>query len=438
MTPSEDLRPDRFSGDFIPDDLAARIADPRTYAHPEKLHAAFAWLRKNQPVGIARTSAFAPFWLITKHADILEIERQGELFHNGDLSTVLIPAQTEATVRRMMGGSPHLSRSLVNMDGDEHRTHRALTQAWFMSGNVRKLEDRIRLIARAHVDRMLEREGCCDFVRDVALHYPLHVIMEILGVPEADEPRMLALTQQLFGARDPELGRSADGMKDPAQAAEVFQSIIADFNLYFRALTDDRRAAPKDDVATVIANALIDGKPIGDQEAMSYYLIVATAGHDTTSASTSGAIWALATQAGALARLQADPSLIPSLVDEAIRWVTPVKHFMRTATADYELRGRTIRAGDWLMLAYLSGNRDEEVFEDPYAFRIDRTPNRHLAFGYGPHLCLGQHLAKLEMRVLFEELLPRLASIEPGGEVSWAQTTFVSGPKHLPIRFTTR
>jgi hypothetical protein len=168
---------------------------------------------------------------------------------------------------------------------------------------------------------------------------------------------------------------------------------------------------------------------------MSYYIIVATAGHDTTSSSTAGAIWGLAENPGELAKLQADPKLIPGLVDESIRWITPVKTFMRTAMDDTEIGGRKLSKGDWLMLCYASGNRDEAVFDDPNAFRVDRSPNKHLAFGYGAHLCLGQHLAKMEMRILWEELIPRLKSLELAGVPAMSQAVFVNGPKKLPIRF---
>lgn len=412
-----------------------RITTPAAYARPGDVHDALAWLRAHEPVSRIEAPGFAPFWIVTRQADIREVERQAGLFHNGDRSTVLISEAMEAQVR-IMTGSPHLTRSMVNMDGDEHRLYRALTQGWFMPGNIKRLEGRIREIARKHVDRMLARPGRCDFVADVALHYPLHVVMEILGVPEADEARMLMLTQQLFGARDPELSRSAESLADPAATARMFQAVLGDFGTYFRALTEDRRRNPRGDVASVIANARIDGRPISDHEALSYYVLVATAGHDTTSASTAGAVWALAERPDLLATVQADSDLIPGLVDEAIRWVTPVKHFMRTATADCELGGARIAAGDWLMLSYMSGDRDEDVFEAPFAFRPDRSPNRHVAFGYGPHVCLGQHLAKLEMRILFEELLPRLADLALDGDGAWTQSTFVSGPKRLPIRFS--
>lgn len=417
------------------DEIARRITTPAAYANPADVHDAWAWLRANAPVSRIEAPGFAPFWAVTRHADILEVERDAERFHNGDRSTVLISEAMEAQVKAMTGGSPHLTRSLVNMDGDEHRTYRVLTQAWFVPGSLKKLEARIRAIAKTHVDRMMSRGGTCDFVGEVALHYPLHVVMEILGVPEQDEPRMLMLTQQLFGARDPELSRSAESLRDPAETARMFAAVLDDFANYFRALTEDRRREPRDDVASVIANAQIDGRPISDREAMSYYVLIATAGHDTTSASTAGAVWALARDPALLARLRAEPGLIPAVVDEAIRWVTPVKHFMRTATVDCELGGASIKAGDWLMLSYMSGDRDEQTFEDPHAFRIDRGSNKHVAFGYGPHVCLGQHLAKLEMRAFLEELVPRLADLQLAGEGAWTQSTFVSGPKRLPIRF---
>jgi cytochrome P450 len=259
--------------------------------------------------------------------------------------------------------------------------------------------------------------------------------MEVLGVPREDEPRMLRLTQELFGAADPDLNRSGAQGGETADPMAELQAVIADFFLYFKGITDARKAEPRGDLATVIANGQIDGAPISDFEAMSYYVIVATAGHDTTSSSTAGAIWGLCEAPDEFAKLKADPSLIPGLVDESIRWTTPVKHFMRSATAPYELRGRQIEAGDWLWLAYPSGNRDEEVFDAPNAFRVDRNPNRHLAFGYGAHLCLGQHLAKMEMRILWEELIPRLQSLELAGAPKLATANFVGGPKRLPIRY---
>jgi len=204
---------------------------------------------------------------------------------------------------------------------------------------------------------------------------------------------------------------------------------------YFNKLTEERRANPTDDLASVIANAKIDGQPLDPLATMGYYIITATAGHDTTSSSTGGAMWALAENPGEFRKLKDDPSLLGGLIDEAIRWTTPVKHFMRNATADATVNGHAIAKGDWLMLCYASANRDEAIFDDPDSFRVDRKPNRHIAFGYGAHLCLGQYLGRLEMRILFEELLPRLESVELDGEPAMSQALFVNGPKRLPIRF---
>jgi cytochrome P450 len=416
----------------IPADWATSLVDPRAYADG-RIHETYRWLRANNPLGLARVEGVDPFWVVTRHADILEVSRQNALFHSGDRATTLTSQAADAKVRQMTGGSPHLVRSLVQMDAPDHPKYRALTQAWFMPPNLKKLEDRIRGIARASVERMAATRGACDFVTEVALHYPLHVVMEILGVPEADEPRMLMLTQELFGAADPDLARPEGERADEGFGA--MQAVIADFYQYFAAISAERRANPAGDLASVIANSTIDGQPISELEAMSYYVIVATAGHDTTSSTVAGALWALCENPDQLAALKADPSRIPAMIDEAIRWVTPVKTFMRSATEDTELGGRHIAKGDWLMLCYASGNRDEAVFEDAQAFRADRSPNKQLAFGYGAHLCLGQHLAKMEMRILFEELLPRLKWVKLDGTPKQSMAVFVNGPKSVPIRF---
>ncbi len=424
----------------IPDAIARAIITPKSYADDAPVHDAFRWLRHNQPLGKATVEGAYPFWIVSRHADILEISRQNDLFRSGDMPTTFTTIEGDAIVRKITGGSPHLLRTLVQMDAPDHSKYRVMTQSWFLPQNIRGLEDRVRQIARAHVDHMAGLGGQCDFVNDVALTFPLRVIMEILGVPPADEPRMLKLTQELFGAADPELNRNKAAASAVDQAEGLgpiaeLQAVIADFFMYFKGITDARKASPGSDLASVIANGQIDGAPINDFEAMSYYVIVATAGHDTTSSSTAGAVWGMCEYPEAFAKVKADPSLIPGLVDEAIRWVTPVKHFMRSATADTEVGGRKIAKGDWLWLAYPSGNRDEAVFANPDVFDPARSPNRHLAFGYGAHLCLGQHLAKMEMRILFEELMPRLKSLEFAGPATRAEANFVGGPKRLPIRY---
>lgn len=417
----------------IPQDIARILVDPRAYATDE-LHEAYAALRRDNPLGGAEVEGFDPFWVVTKHADILTVSRQNDLFHNGDRATTLIDQAGDRRAREITGGSPHLVRSLVQMDAPDHPKYRMLTQGWFMPQSVKKLEDMIRGIARASVDRMAAKGGACDFVADVALGYPLHVVMSLLGVPQDDEPRMLRLTQELFGAQDPDTARAFEALT-AEQLAQILHAVVEDFTRYFSAISANRRAAPRDDLATLIATALIDGQPISEREAAGYSIIVATAGHDTTSSSIAGGMTVLAESPDLLARLKADPALIPAFVEEAIRWTTPVKTFMRSATADTVLREREIASGDWLMLCYASGNRDEDVFEAPFAFRLDRKPNKQLAFGYGAHACLGQHLAKLEMRIFFEELQQRLVSVSLAGEPKMTESWFVNGPKRVPIGF---
>jgi cytochrome P450 len=419
----------------LPDELSWAVVDPKSYADQAMIDGAFARIRSEYPLAKTNLSDFDPFWVVSKHADILEISRQNDLFLNGDIASTLTTKAADAIVRAQTGGSPHLIRTLVQMDAPDHPKFRVMTQAWFMPQNLKKLEVRIRELARTYVDKMAAMGGECDFLNDIALYFPLRVIMEILGVPEADEPRMLRLTQELFGAQDAEMNRSKGDPTDVNKALADMQAVLMDFFLYFNQITEARRANPTDDVATVIANAKLNGEDIGAFEAVSYYTIIATAGHDTTSSSTAGGLLGLIQNPDQLAAIQADLSLIPGLVDESIRMTTPVKHFMRSATRDYELRGQTIKKGDWLFLAYPSGNRDEEVFEDPYDFKIDRTPNKHLAFGYGAHLCLGQHLAKMEMRIFWEELLPRLKSVELAGQPKLTEANFVGGLKSLPIRY---
>lgn len=416
---------------FAPPDLARTIVDPTAYADG-RIHAAFAQLRREAPLAQAQVDGYNPFWAVTRHADIMEVERRSADFSSGDGPVTLMSREAIARASATGFQGP---RTLVQLDGAEHLALRQLTQGWFMPQNLRKLEARIREIARGSIDRMAALGGECDFAREIALYYPLRVIMEILGVPEADEPLMLKLTQEMFAAEDKELNRSGVEV-DSAAALDGIRAAVMEFVGYFSAMIQDRRTSPRDDLASVIANGEIGGQPLGLPEAIGYYMITATAGHDTTSHTTATGLWALAERPELLRALKADPSLIPAHVDESVRWTTAVKHFMRTATADVELGGQQIAKGDWLMLCYASGNRDEAVFERPFEYDVQRAPNRHIAFGYGPHVCIGQHLGRMEMRIFWEELLPRLESLELAGVPALTAATFVSGPKHLPIRYT--
>lgn len=420
----------------VPAEIAARVVDPRTYADGS-IFDSYRWFRQNDPFALIESEDFDPFRVVTRHADIMEVGRRNDVFHNG-LRPVLNTKVGERKMRELTGGGP-MVKSLIQMDDEEHRKYRGLTSAWFQPNNVKRMEADIRAMARAAVDRMAACGGTCDFVNEVSLHYPLRVIMSILGVPEEDEALMLKLTQEIFGSTDPDLNKSGYNsldLKDEEQKVDV--STILNLMGYFQELTKRKRANPSDDLASVIANAQVDGAPIPDLEMMGYYIITATAGHDTTSSSTAGAMWALAENPAEFRKLKDDPSLMGTMIDEAIRYTTPVKHFMRTVMQDTQVGDQKLSAGEWLMLCFASGNRDETVFDDPDAFRVDRKPNRHVAFGYGAHLCLGQYLGKMEMRILFEELVPRLESVEIDGDAAMSQALFVNGPKRLPIRYKMR
>ncbi len=421
---------------ILPAEVSAAVVDPAAYGEWNALHEQLAWARANAPLAVAENPDHDPFWLVTRHADIMAIGRDPQRFASAIRPTVLTNREGEALARAATPGNDgHLIRSLVQMDAPDHMKYRLLTQSWFMPKNLKIVEERVRHHARAGVEHMLSLGGECDFARDVAAHYPLRVIMDILGVPAEDEPRMLMLTQQLFGSTDPELNRNKVEITSAEQAIAMLHYVIADFENYFRELTADRRASPREDIATVIANATIDGGQIPDRELAGYYMIVATAGHDTTSASTAGAIMELAKNPALFARFRDAEAEKAGLIEEAIRWTTPVQHFMRSAKADVEIGGQTIREGDWLMLNYVSANRDEAIFDNPFAFDPDRAKNQQIAFGFGAHVCLGQHLARMEMRILMEELLPRLKSLELAGDPARVESVFVGGLKRLPIRF---
>ncbi|HEY3994343.1 MAG TPA: cytochrome P450, partial [Mycobacterium sp.] len=244
---------------------------------------------------------------------------------------------------------------------------------------------------------------------------------------EADFARMLKLTQELFGSEDSEFKRGSGSEDQLPALLDMFQ--------YFNGVTAARREHPTEDLASAIANARVDGEPLSDIETVSYYLIVATAGHDTTSATISGGLHALIENPDQLARLRDNLDLMPLATEEMIRWVTPVKEFMRTAATDTIVRGMPIAAGESVLLSYVSANRDEEAFDDPFRFDVGRDANKHVAFGYGVHFCMGAALARMEVNSFFSELLPRLKSIELTGDPELTATTFVGGLKHLPIRY---
>lgn len=409
---------------LTPDEAARVFTDPTAYADDDRFNEACTVLRRESPIHryVDPTGEFNPFYVITKHKDVLEIELHNNIFIN-EPRPVLGPASGDA--RNAENG--HMLRTLIHVDDPEHRDLRGVTSEWFLPKNMSKLDTRLAELSKRYVDKMASLGGECDFARDIAMHLPLNVILDILGLPESDYSRMLKLTQELFGASDEELRRGS--------TPEDLIAVIQDFFAYFTQVTEERRANPTDDLASAVANGKINGEELTLMQTISYYVITATAGHDTTASAIAGGVQALIENPEQLEKLRRDPSLVATAADEIIRWVTPVKHFMRTATEDYVLSGVTIKKGESVLLSYPSANRDEDVFDRPFDFDITRSPNKHLSFGFGVHYCLGAMLARMEIKALLTELVPRVTSMELAGEPVLMKTTFVGGLKHLPLRY---
>jgi cytochrome P450 len=401
------------------------------FTNPQRYGDLDAWRREavelhaRGPIHRIEQPGYQPFWAVIGHDAVLDIERRPDEFTNAPIP--ILGSDQQLSMRA--GGGAEI-RTLIHMDEPDHAKYRKLTNDWFKPASVRRLTDRLDELSRQAVAKLEALGGEADFYKDVALAYPLQVILSILGLPEADYPRMIKLTQEMFGAEDPDLQRAA---LTPEQAAEV----VIDFYRYFTELTADRQEHPTDDLATLIANGTIDDAPMPDLEKMGYYVIIATAGHDTTAAAMAGGLRALAENPDQLRLLQGDLELLPNAVDEMIRWTAPVRHFMRTAQVDTEVAGVEIAKGDWLYLSYLAGNLDPAVFDEPLRFDVARrNADKHIAFGYGIHFCLGAQLARVELRSLFAHLVPRLQSLELAGVPQTAKTTFVGGHKSVPIRYT--
>lgn len=436
------------------------ITTPALYADMRALDAEFARLRRETPVGWVDRAPYRPFWAVLRHDDILAIERQHELFIN-EPRLCLIPREVEDRAMSGMAGGVRETlkvlvslaklsqrplgdvtewlqareenrrrgrrervRTLIDMDEPEHRKFRELTQSWFMGAGVRRLEGQVDAMVQRSIARMREAGDELDFARDVALWFPLSVIMSILDLPEEDAPFILRTTQQLLNASDPDLQKSDQYGVD----------VVGELFGYFTDIVRARRKRPGEDLLSVIAQARIDDRPLGPVETLSYLLIVTTAGHETTSAALAGGMQALADDPAERARFVPEPEMVRTLADEIVRWTTPVRHFCRTATRDTEVRGVRVAKGESVTMFFPSANRDEAAFEDPSVFRIDRKRNPHLGFGHGVHHCLGRLLALTEIRAFYAALLPQLAEVEPAGPARGIESNFTGGLKSLPIR----
>lgn len=431
----------------VPDEIARQIVLPEGHRDDDAVFKAYEWLRANAPLAQVKVDGYDAVWLVTKHADIMEIEKQPHLFSNGGganpgTNNPNFGSQADDEFsKNLTGGSVNIIEALSQLDPPDHTVVRDIATEWFRPIELKKWEDRIRVLAKEAISaRLTEGTNEMDFVKDFTVYYPLHVIMTLFGVSAEDEPLMMSLTQGLFS-------RSADKEAQAAEAEPIsldaagrqFAEAVQKFYDYFDVLVEACRAEPKDNIASIIANSrTAEGEFFSKEICYGWYIAIATAGHDTTSSTMASCLEALAQNPDQLTALQADPSGIPSLVNESLRWASPVKQFTRMAAEDYVLRGQQIKAGDRLMTLYQSANRDEDVFDQPNEFHYDRKPNKHIAFGYGPHMCIGQHLAKMEMRVMLEELLPRIQSLELTEERKVVPTNWVGGLQNLPIKIVLR
>ena len=404
---------------------AEAIVDPKLFADFSRLHALLRDVRQEDRLQWVEPEGFEPFWLAAHHEDIIAIEKASTRFVNAPRQALFSFAH-QARSRSAGGGSDasYFMRNVTGMHGEEHRAYRDITQAYFTPKGMESVAGGIDDLAKEFINRMAATGGECDFAR-VAMNYPLRVVMWMLGSPEEDEPMMLAMTQQTLTADDPDFNK--EGTAGLAAVLNVRD--------YFMDFIHDLRAHPRAGLASVIANARINGELLPERDVFGYFFIAATAGHDTTSYAISGGLHALLEHPAEMAKLRANPALLNTAVEEILRWTTPVKHFCRTAAEDCEVAGRHIRKGDIILLSYPSANRDENSFDAPFEFRIDRRPNRQLAFGTGPHVCLGQYLARLELTCFFRELLARVEDIEMTGPARFVEGSFVGGVKELPIRY---
>ena len=319
-----------------------------------------------------------------------------------------------------------LIRQLLNMDPPDHAIYRRVTSAWFTPRSIERRRDEVERITRDLLDALAGRERV-DFVEDFVAPLTLSVLADMIGVPRDDWSRLFRWTQESAGSTDPEYQHGSS-------ASDAMRAAIGAMNAYFMELVAERRLEPRDDIVSVLAAAEIDARPLPDFELLSYLSLLVVAGNETTRNAASGGLLALVENPEQWARLRADPGLVPTAVEEVVRFTSPVIQFCRTPVEDFELHGQQIRAGESLCLFYPSANRDEAVFEDPDVFRVDRRPNPHVGFGIGEHFCLGASLARLELRVIFEQLAARLEHIELDGAYERMRSSFLGGMKRLPIR----
>jgi cholest-4-en-3-one 26-monooxygenase len=384
--------------------------------------AEWKWLRHHDPVRWIEHPEHDPFWAITKHADIIELSKQPHRFQNAPRLAVfsnLVPPPPENQIRH-----------ILNMDPPDHGKYRNVAAKRFTPRAVQIWADKVERLTNEILDAAAAKQSG-DFVRDVSAPITIAVIAEMLGVPASDRDLLFKWTNQVIAPEDPEF--QVDGSSE-----KTIESARIELYLYFDAMSKQRKAHPTDDIVSTVVQSSVDGHELPPVELLSYYLLLVVAGNETTRNAMTGGMLAFLENPGEWQQLQRDAALLNPAVEEIVRWTTPVIQFCRTTTEDYRLREKTIRAGQSCCLFYPSANRDEEVFEDPDVFRIARQPNHHIGFGVGEHVCLGAHLARLELRTAFAALRTRLEHAELAGPVERQRSSFVGGIKRAPMRWKIR
>ena len=382
-------------------------------------HDMFDLLRRDAPAYFHPEPDGAGFWCIVRYADLQQISHDWAHYSSEWGITLHESEESQLEQQRMM---------MLMMDPPKHTKLRLLVNKGFTPRVVERLHQRIREISVDIVEQVAA-QGHCDFVVDVAAELPLQVIAEMMGVPQADRHKVFEWSNRLIGSEDPEYAVSAEDAM--GAAVEMFN--------YANDLAADKRAHPGDDIVSTLLNAEVEGERLTDLEFDMFFELLAVAGNETTRNLISHGMRALIEHPDQRALLVDDPSLLGSAVDEMLRFASPVMYMRRTAQSDLELHGETIKAGDKVALWYIAANHDPDVFENPHRFDVRRTPNDFVAFGGGgPHFCLGSHLAKLEITVLFEELLARVPHAEFTAPVQRLRSNFINGIKHMPVEFSAR
>jgi cholest-4-en-3-one 26-monooxygenase len=397
------------------------LLDPDTFRQGHH-HEMFKLIRDQDPVHWIDAPDGTGFWNITRHADLIAVNRDAHVFSSAEHGIGIVDIDEDAAMVREM---------MLFMDPPRHTRYRLLVNKGFTPRMIGLLETHLEAKATAIVDQVAE-QGSCDFVSDVAAELPLQAIAELMGVPREDRRKLFDWSNRMIGADDPEFQKGADA----TTIAETMEA-AAEMFMYSRSLAELRRDDPQEDIITRLLGAEIEGDKLSDLEFDMFFLLLAVAGNETTRNATAHGMKALIDHPDQYDKLRANPALLPSAVEEILRWATPVLHFRRTAMEDHELGGKLIRQGDKVVMWHISANRDEAVFDEPFRFDIERSPNEHIAFGGGgPHFCLGANLARMELRIIFGELLRRLPDLALDGEVEYLRSNFIGGIKHMPVRYT--